>query len=208
MNLNFSGFKTVQTANTKESARVAKGQTFNAKFKKFKSTKGGVEKLETIFTISNKLFDEMSLAVYSMIQVISPEGVTYLATVDNDNGTIVKRTGKLAVDAEKGRKFKSSIIEEALSKQGIIDLDLVGTTQKLDFNKVAEATEAEPIEIDGTKVYAVYEVAKAADAELTEEEKAEDATEDPEAEEVTEAAATVAATTTAKASAPKADDDF
>lgn len=216
--LQFSNFKPVTTGNTRENVHISKGQSFNFKFKKFISNKDGVKKEETTFTISDKLFDSFGLATKGLIELVSPDDVSYLGVVDSDNAVFLRNRKNLKEGNTKGKKFKSSIFEAALSKQGIINLDLVGTTQKLDL-KLAEGSENATVG-EGDKAiqtYGIYEIVKAENAELTEDEKAEDAkggddeaipvvAETPEVEETPETE--VEPETPVQAETPASDDDF
>lgn len=207
--LNFSNFKPVATGNTRENVHFTKGQSFNFKFKKFISKKEGKVKEETNFTISDKLFDSLGLETKGLIELVSPEGVSYLGVVDSDNAVFLRNRKSLKEGNVKGKKFKSTIFEKALSEQGIINLDLVGTTQKLDL-KLAEGSESAVVG-EGDKAiqtYGIYEIIKAENAELTEDEKAEDAasnddTTEDVAEEPTEEIG--AAPEESQASAPQGD---
>ena len=105
------------------------------------------------------------------MQITSPDGVPYLATVDNDNATVLKRTAKLAADAEKGRKFKSSILENALIGQGTIQEDSY-KAQLLELSLVGQDTEVNGILCHG--IYAISSVETTADNEETDEDTAED----------------------------------
>lgn len=157
----FSNFKSVGTANEKVGNRTPQGQKFEFKFKKFESKKGAKDgkapTIESNFVISNTKFDELGLADNGLMQIISPEGKTYLAVVGNEDAVMMRRTGKLADDAEKGKKFKSTIVENALHAQGVIDKDAVGVNQNLTLIKVADATTIGSKQIPASSV---WEVAK------------------------------------------------
>ncbi len=211
MNLNFSDFKTVATANEKTGNRTPLGQKFDFKFKKFNSNKGvknGAEPtIDSNFVISNSKFDEMGLSEYGLMEIISPDGIPFLAVVSNDDAVMMKRTGKLADDAEKGKKFKSTKVEDSLHAQGIIDKDAVGVTQKLTLTKVADATEIGDKKIAAQSVWAISK------AEETEEDRAEqereDANENTVSEESVESQEQVIQddTTIPEATASETDDD-
>lgn len=167
MNLNFANFRVEKTANTKVGHSGPTGQTFDFRYKKFisskKDSKGVKEdKEDSFFEFSIAEFNKLQLNDYGMIQTIASAadgGQTYLAIVDNDKATIVKRTGKNKAD--KGKKFKSSIIESALQTQGIIDTTKVGISQKLSLVLV-EGSAGQML--GGTiKTYGVYEVVKSTD---------------------------------------------
>ncbi len=176
--LNFADFKVQKTANERAStAGVERGQNFQLKFRRFTTNKkaDGVEvsKEDTTFQIAIKKFDELGLANLALIQLKDAEGnpTKYLATVDNEHGTMLKRTDKLAADAEKGKKFKSTILEDTLEKEGLIKQE-VGKTSLLDLVKVADATD-----LGGIQAHAIYEIVAGVD-KRTDEEKAEDAKEE------------------------------
>ncbi len=201
--MNFSSFKAVKTANERtNTAGIARGQSFKLKFRKFISRKGGKEAVETSFYISNDKFTELQLAERALIQLVSPEGVAYIATVDNDNGTMMKRTDKLAADAQKGKKFKSTILEDALIKQGVIE-DKVGASQMLDLKEVATDQE-----VAGIHAYQIFEVIKGEDNRTDEEKAAEEAdkTETPEeSESIPDETVTEETTNAANTEAPVAE---
>lgn len=208
--LQFSNFKAVATANTRDNSHlVHSGQSFNFKYKKFygKDAKKN-QIISSSFTVSNKLFETMGLDEKGMIEIVSPDGISYLAVVDVDNAVLLKG-GKIKEGGVKAKVFKSTLLEKALSKQGVIDLDVIGT-QKLDLNLV-EGSESAYIgeEGKGIQSYGVYEITKAEDSELTDDEKAEDAAE-PVEETSTEAEATDnLAEPVAQVSTPvKDEDDF
>lgn len=174
--MNFASFKTVKTANERASvAGVARGQSFKLKYRKFISKKDKKESIETLFEIAKAKFTELNLENYGLIEIKDPEsGVSYLATVDNDNATMLKRTNKLAEGAPKGKKFKSTKLEDSLRSAGIIvDTDEnLGKSQFLDLNKVAENIDLGTTE-NPVKAYAIYEIVKGEDLR-SDEEKAED----------------------------------
>ena len=156
--LNFGAFKVQKSANERASqAGVARGQNFKLKFRKFNAKKGGEIKLDTVFTMSNEKFNELNLAEYGIIQLNAPEGTEggYIAVVSNDDATMLKRTDKLAPDAPKGKKFKSTILEKALVTAGVIDDTLEGTSQFLDLVKVADTTD-----LGGLTAIAIYQIVK------------------------------------------------
>lgn len=156
--INFASFTVQKSANERASlAGVKRGQNFKAKFRKFLSGKTGEQKVETIYTLSNDKFAEMGLNENGIIQIISPEGVPYIAVVPNENATMLKRTDKLAKDAEKGKKFKSTILDKALMSAGIIE-DKTDETQYLDFVKVEGS---ENTVLGNFTAVAIYEVVKA-----------------------------------------------
>ena len=184
--LNFASFTVQKSANERSSlAGVTRGQNFKMKFRKFLSKKGGVNAVETIYTLSNDKFAELGLHDNGIIQLISPDGKAYIAVVDNDSATMLKRTEKLSEGAEKGKKFKSTILDKALLASGVIE-DKEGTTQFLDLEKVGENVDL----ANGIKAVAIYEIIKGED-ERSEEEKADETSEDaPEDEDAPETALT------------------
>jgi hypothetical protein len=202
--LDFSNFKAVATANEKLGNRTPLGQSFDFKYRKFMSEKGGKESIESNFTISNKKFDELGLSEKGLLQVIDPTtNITYLAVVGNDDAVMMKRTNKLAADAEKGKKFKSTIVEEALHAQGVIDTTIVGDSQKLTLTLVAENV---AIGSKGIQASSVWEIGKAV---VTDEEKAALAQEDADdAHDSVEETMNVADTQESQANAVEDDDEF
>lgn len=176
--LNFASFKVQKSANERTSqAGVPRGQSFKLKFRKFNSKNGGVTKIETIYTISDEKFAELGLESYGVVQL---EGTAYLAVVSNDDATMLKRTEKLKEGAEKGKKFKSTILDKSLMDAGVIE-DKEGLTQLLDLVKVADATTVG----EGTsalQAHAIYEIVKAEDSR-SDEEKAQDDVEDSQEDE-------------------------
>lgn len=168
--LNFASFTVQKSANERSSlAGVTRGQNFKMKFRKFLSKKGGVNAVETIYTLSNDKFAELGLHDNGIIQLISPDGKAYIAVVDNDSATMLKRTEKLSEGAEKGKKFKSTILDKALLASGVIE-DKEGTTQFLDLEKVGENVDL----ANGIKAVAIYEIIKGEEADEENEEASED----------------------------------
>lgn len=177
--LNFASFKVQKSANERSSQTgVLRGQNFKLKFRKFKSGKDNKESIETIFTVSDEKFAELGLAEYGIVQL---EGTAYVAVVDNDNATMVKRTDKLKDGAPKGKKFKSTILEKVLLDSGVIT-DEIGKTQFLDLVKVSDATTLE----GGLAVQAIYEIVKGEDKRSDDEKKSEDSGSEGDAPETDE----------------------
>lgn len=194
--LNFASFKVQKSANERASqVGVSRGQNFKLKFRKFNSKKGGENKVETLYTVSNEKWDEIGLENYGVVQL---QDSAYLAVVDNDNATMLKRTDKLKDGALKGRKFKSTILDKSLLDLGVIE-DKEDVTQILDLVKVSDATT-----IGDMPVIAIYEIVKAEDTRTDEEKALEDASgEEAQADETPEE--TTGAT---QESAPADDDNF
>ena len=91
MNLNFSDFQAVENTNKREGVSVKRGQDFNFRFRKAIVKAGTSEQKEdSFFQVSDKLFDELGLADKAGRQLIAPDGKTYLALVDDENGTFWK----------------------------------------------------------------------------------------------------------------------
>lgn len=211
MSLTFSNFKAVETANTRDNSHLvhAKGQSFNFKYKKFYGKdKEKVQIISSSFTIANDIFAKLDLDNKALIEIVSPENVSYLAVVDNDNGVFLKHTKKNK-SGVKGKVFKSTLLEKSLGEQGIIDVNAIGTTQKLDLVLV-EGSETAYIgeQGKGFQSYGVYQIVKAADSELTEEEKAEDAKGEDTTVEPTPTDSTVVSETANQAAPTANDDDF
>lgn len=153
--LNFAAFKVQKSANERSSLLgVSRGQNFTFKFRKYNSKKGGVEAEETGYTISNKKFDELDLDNHGIVQFTN-EGIAYIGVVANDDATMLKRTGKLKGE-DKGRKFKSTILDKALIASGVIE-DVADKTQYLDLVLI-EGSEGQ--EIDGKVVKGLYQIVK------------------------------------------------
>lgn len=170
--INFAEFSVQKSANERASlAGVKRGQNFNFKFRKFNSAKGGEEKIETIYTLSNAKFAELGLDNYGIVQIVSPDGKPYIAVVSNDEATMLKRTDKLAADAPKGKKFKSTILDKALIAAGILE-DVTDKTQSLDLVKV-EGSDNAPLAGGKVAVGGVYEIVKGADIVEDEDETPE-----------------------------------
>lgn len=204
--LQFSNFKAVETANTRDNSHlVHSGQSFNFKYKRFYGKDANKNQIiSSSFTVSNKLFEKLGLDEKGLIEIVSPEGVSYLAVVDVDKAVLLK--GGKAKNGVKAKAFKSSLLEKALTKQGVIDSSVI-STQKLDLNLV-EGSENAYIgeEGKGFQSYGVYEVVKAAESELTDDEKAEDAKE--LVEDTAEDSTTETVTQATSAASPISDDDF
>jgi hypothetical protein len=171
--LNFSTFSAQKTANTRSDvAGVPRGQSFKLKFRRFlKNTKGeGDTKVrveDTTFVIANDKFKELNLAELGLIQLNAPiEQGVFLATVPNNDATMLKRTDKLKDGAEKGKKFKSTILEAALIEAGLISAEQ--KTYFLDLELVGE-----DVEVDGIKAKGIYKIVEG-EGEDTDEDKAED----------------------------------
>lgn len=208
MSLNFSSFKTQKTANVRASvAGVARGQNFKMKFRKFVSKKNKAESVESLFEIAKDKFNEIGLETYGLIEIKSPEGQSYLATVDNENATMLKRTEKLKGDAEKGKKFKSTILEDSLAKAGVITSEVTGKSQFLDLVEVGK-----DVDLDGIHAYGIYEIVKGEDTRSDEEKDAEGGEDEDDATDAPapqgNAVAEEANATTASAPATASDDDF
>lgn len=178
--VNFSNFKPILAANTRTGVSHRAGvvgQTFNLKYRKFLAkdkNSGKIDTVQTSFTLSNKLFEELNLADKNTGFLAAVfEGKAYLCRVENDNATLLKTTSKNEKGV-KGKSFKSSLLEQALLEQGVL-VDTIGLTQKLDLTLV-EGSETAVIG-EGIQTSGIYEITKAADAELTDEEKAADSTE-------------------------------
>ena len=179
MSLSFANFTIQETANTRQSTAGAKrGQSYKARFRRFVADKNKEnERIETLFQLSNKLFDETQLSSvqYGGIQIVSPDGVPYIAVVDRDNGTFLKQSDKaVAAGNKKGTAFKSTILEQALVAQGIINTDdaLLGKSQKLDLTKVAEYVTIG----EGAKAIsaiAVYQIDKDSNTDAVDEDEEE-----------------------------------
>lgn len=187
--LDFSNFTAVKAANTRTNPVTGTGQNFNLKFRKFmtksKKEKGKVQTqiIQSAFEFSAKLFASLNLADKDtgLIEVVNG-GVSYLAIVDNEHAVFLK-TNKKNENGDKGKVFKSTILEQALVEQGIL-VETVGLTQKLDLTLV-EGSETAIIGSGESAIQTkgIYSISKAEDAELTEEEKAADTTLEPEVED-------------------------
>lgn len=189
MSLSFSNFTVQETANTRQSGRTFKrGQSFKFRFRKFIMDKGKEEeRTETLFQLSNELFEStgLSSSANGGLQIVSPEGVPYIAVVARDNGTFLKHSDKaIAAGNKKGTAFKSTILEDALVAQGLIvnDDSVIGKSQKLDLIKVAENVS---IGAKGIQASAVYQIVK--------DENTEEVSEEDEAEAATDSESEVAA---------------
>lgn len=221
--LNFSNFKVVDSSNTKtggfSGGRAA--LAYNFRYSRFMSKKthgkdNSKEPFEdSFFEVSEPLFNALGLnGLKGLVQIVSPDGVSYLSIVDNDNAVLLK-TSKKNEGGEKGRKFKSTVIESALNTQGVIDITKVGEPQYLDLVLVEGSAD----QLLGGKIknYGVYEVVKVAtptaEAKASVAEIASTPESTPQVEETTDEVAPVipaeevAETPEAVASASKADDD-
>jgi hypothetical protein len=180
--INFDALQSVDKANTK--VGTPKGQNFDVRFRKFYTKKGG-EKPETKFFISDKVWDELGLDVKALKQFNEKDesgkiARVFLGVVSNEEGIILRKTDKLKENGKKGRNFKSTLLEDALVEAGVLNAELIGTNQRLQFVSVGEN--------NGVKFYQVV-----ADANQ--------ATDDDAVEEsVSDEAATV--------SAPATDEEF
>ena len=117
--LDFSSLKPVNKANTKEGhPRV---QNWSFRFIKSETKKG----VNGRFCVSNILWESMGLEQLGLKQfnnvVEGKVTEVYLAAVENDIATVLKRTDKLSEDGQKGRQFKSTLLEDACAQAGIID---------------------------------------------------------------------------------------
>lgn len=155
MNLNFSDFQAVDTTNKREGVSVKRGQDYNFRFRKALAKAGTEEeKVDSFFQVSDVLFDELGLADKAGRQLISPDGKTFLAIVDDEQGTFWKASKSNGEANAKGKKFKSTVIEKALHEAGIIDSNLIGKTQKLELTVVAENVTVGK----GEKAFVAYKV--------------------------------------------------
>src|ERR1700758_2977870 len=128
---NFSGFKPVTKTYTKEGGFTTRTAViFDMRYRRALSNNKVGDKKEphedAFFEIGKAKFEALGLnsTDKGIIQVVSPEGVSYLAVVDNENATLLK-TSKKNEGKEKGKKFKSDIIETALEEQGLISTKIV-----------------------------------------------------------------------------------
>lgn len=168
--INFSTFSVQKSANERTSlAGVSRGQNFKMKFRKYNSKKNQVIAIETGYTIANDKWAELDLDNHGIVQL---EGTQYIAIVSNDDATMLKRTDKLKEGSEKGRKFKSTILDKTLIEKGIVE-DKEGITQFLDLVKVADATTLGEGE-KAVQAVAIYEIVKAEDTRDEAEKASED----------------------------------
>lgn len=202
MNFDLANFQPVKTTNTRKDTKP-RGQNFKLRYRKFMSKLAG---LNFFIHVSDKLWDELGLEEKAMIQLSNPAtNQMLLALVDNENGTIFNHSNKQKESGmKKGRKFKSTIIEDALASAGLIDVNLQDKSQKLDLVKVAEN-----VEIGGVHAYQVFQVV----VDTVSGDDAEDEADNAEAENATQ---TEAVTETApianedvasQATAPEAEDE-
>lgn len=209
--MNFANFKAVTTANTRDNSHLlAPRQNFNFKYKKaYAKDKVKGEVITSAFTVSNNLFEQLGLdsKETGAMEMIGPDetGATksYLALVDNDNAVYFKTTKKNE-GGKKGSQFKSSLLEKSLIEQGIIE-DKIGVTQKLDLTLVAGS---EGVQIDGITIKGLYEISKAAESELTAEEKEADAKEAETTTETQETETSQVSTTGSAGTTATSEDDF
>lgn len=202
MNLNFSDFQAVDNTNKRTGATWKRGQNFDFRFRKFLSKKGTEkEAMDSFFHISDAKFDELGLAERAGRQIVSPDGQSFIAIVDEENGTFWKKSTKSDGSAQaKGKKFKSSIIEDALNAEGVIDLNVVGKEQKLTLEVVAENVTIGT----GEKAFTAYAILKVGKGAESEESEGEDEDEEGAEEEQANLNAGVQETATQEASAQTA----
>lgn len=135
MGLDFSSLKGVNKANTKEG--TPRGQNWSFRFKRSETKKG----INGYFHVSNTLWEEMGLDESGLKQFNNePDGKiteVYLAVVPNEMATVLKRTDKLSENGQKGRQFKSTLLEDALATTGVIDPESM-ENQFLDLTNVGE----------------------------------------------------------------------
>lgn len=147
--MDFSQFKAVDKSNTKVagSGLPTKVQEFSGlKYKKV-TTKGG-NKIGK-FTLSNDLFAAMGLSTNALRQFVNGTTVV-IGVVANEKGKILKASKK----GEKGKSFKSDILEADLTNAGLISGE---GKQFLSLTKVADT-----VEVAGIPCSAVYSIAKGA----------------------------------------------
>lgn len=159
--INFEALQSVEKANTK--VGTPKGQSFDVRFRKFFTKKGG-DKPETKFFISDKVWDELNLDSMALKQ-FNEKGESgkiervFLGVVSNEEGIILRKTDKLKEGGKKGRNFKSTLLEDALIEAGVINSEVIGLNQRLQFVSVGEN--------NGTKFYqVVVDTVQATDDEV------------------------------------------
>lgn len=151
--LNFGNFKPVNQANVRvEGASrkgIMRGQSFILKFRRAigKSKTNGSQEIQSGFEFSTAKFKELNLADKNrgLIEVIDGDsGKSYVAIVANAHAVMLKTTGKNE-KGDKGKSFKSTILEKALSEQGVLDLTdkSLGQIQKLDLVAVPDSVGVE-----------------------------------------------------------------
>lgn len=178
--MDFSNFKVIKKANERVAGSMSpREQSFKFKFKAFNSKDAsGVIGVKTLFAISKKLFNSLDLSNKGLVQLETEDTTkVFLATVDNQYATMLKRTEKLAPSSEKQMKFKTSILEKACTVAGLIKPEAIGVNQNLDL-----VTVGENVVLEGITYYKVLEIV----SDLTTEEivDAEELTsEDDEAED-------------------------
>ncbi len=135
--LDFSSLKGVNKANTKEG--TPRGQNWSFRFKRSETKKG----TNGYFHVSNILWEAIGLEEVGLKQFnnVDPESgkitEVYLAAVPNDTATVLKRTDKLGEGGQKGRQFKSTLLEDALADAGVIDAESM-ENQFLDLKEAGE----------------------------------------------------------------------
>lgn len=151
MSFDFSQFKPVTSTNTRKEAKP-RGQRFQFRYRKDKTGQN------SYFVTAEKVWERLNLDNKALIQLSNPTtGQTLLAVVDNDKGTIYNHSEKQAAKGlKKGRKFKSTIIEEALHNVGLIDMNLLDKNQNLDLKEVATNVQI----AEGVTAYSVLEIVK------------------------------------------------
>lgn len=186
-NLNFSDFQAVDNTNRRSANAKKRTQNFELRYRNFLSKKNGAEAIDSFFAISDAKFDELGLDTRAGRQLVGPDGTTYIAIVDEENGTFWKQSEMKGEKKTKGRKFKSTVIAEALDAAGVIAKDDLGKDQKMKLNVIAENVTVG----SGDKAFTAYAVLSLSKVEPVEGEENE---EDEEEEETTENAASETAT--------------
>lgn len=182
MSLNFSDFKAIETTNKRTGVTAKRGQNFNMRYRKYVSKAGKPDETQDEFIhISDNLFEKFDLENRALRQIIDgASGQSYLAVVDDENATLLKRSKtKDGEEQGKGRKFKATVVTDALAAEGLIDKSIIGDSQLLDVEVVAE----DVVIGAGEKAFHAYQVLKVVKGAEVETGSANDANDEDATEE-------------------------
>lgn len=136
------------------------------KFRKATSNKGKAKAeeegrefipiIDSKFYISESVWEDLGLASRALKPYFDgDQNKAFLLLTDEENGTIVTKTGRHADGQKKGKSFSHSIFEEDLVRVGHIDPNVI------DENQYLTLTEVQEVEGAPDYVQKVFEVVKA-----------------------------------------------
>lgn len=212
--MDFKKFSSVSSSNERSVGGGSKVQDFSGlKYRKsMKKDKTGKELgIEGRFYIANVLWEALGLEIKNGLRQFTDKatGETVIGAVEDKDAVILKMSKR----GKKTRHFKSTRLEAALHRIGVINSDLLDMNQFINTKE-----EAKDAEVDGYKCSTVFSVSKGetkAKAEFPKKKsdstsqpaKSVDQAEAPVAQAVTPAPQAQAATLQGEAAPAKKSDD-